>query len=202
MTLIFAYYLLFARQHVLTYSAYQIHQEATFQQAVVRNLNDKNAQLQKQFDNVVREAAVANGELNLLNSKKAGLRDYLPPKQIVDCVNVTELERDLELERRKVRELQDAARERDKEYAKLKAQLDKFKRKTLLGPASGNENATPAPNSFFDDQRTKPRQTGNTVANVSSVNSVVGGMESNGSSPPSQTNGQPEDFVPLFQDSK
>uniref|UniRef100_A0A8H8CKS0 Uncharacterized protein n=1 Tax=Psilocybe cubensis TaxID=181762 RepID=A0A8H8CKS0_PSICU len=138
----------------------------------------------KQFDNVVREA---NGELNLLNSKKAGLRDYLPPKQIVDCVNVTELERDLELERRKVRELQDAARERDKEYAKLKAQLDKFKRKTLLGPASGNENATPAPNSFFDDQRTKPRQTGNTVAN---------------SSPPSQTNGQPEDFVPLFQDSK
>jgi hypothetical protein len=28
---------------------------STFQQAVVRNLNDKNAQLQKQLDNVVRE---------------------------------------------------------------------------------------------------------------------------------------------------
>jgi E3 ubiquitin-protein ligase CCNP1IP1 len=32
-----------------------------------------------------------------------------------------ELERDLELERRKVRELQDGSRDRDKEYAKLKA---------------------------------------------------------------------------------
>lgn len=31
-----------------------------------------------------------------------------------------ELERDLELERRKVRELQDGSRERDREYAKLK----------------------------------------------------------------------------------
>ena len=31
-----------------------------------------------------------------------------------------ELERDLELERRKVRELQETARERDKEYQKLK----------------------------------------------------------------------------------
>lgn len=31
-----------------------------------------------------------------------------------------ELERDLELERRKFREFQDAARDRDKEYQKLK----------------------------------------------------------------------------------
>ena len=33
---------------------------------------------------------------------------------------LAELERDLELERRKVRELQEASRERDKEYQKLK----------------------------------------------------------------------------------
>ena len=32
----------------------------------------------------------------------------------------SELERDLELERRKVRDLQEASRERDKEYQKLK----------------------------------------------------------------------------------
>jgi len=32
----------------------------------------------------------------------------------------TEFERDLEIERRKVRDLQDASRERDKEYQKLK----------------------------------------------------------------------------------
>ncbi|KIK65565.1 hypothetical protein GYMLUDRAFT_159140 [Collybiopsis luxurians FD-317 M1] len=78
---------------------YQIHQENSFQQAVLRNLNDKNSQLQKQLDNVVREA---NGEISLLNNK------------------VAELERDLEVEKRKVRDLQDATREREKEYQKLK----------------------------------------------------------------------------------
>ncbi|KAF8803809.1 hypothetical protein BYT27DRAFT_6720183 [Phlegmacium glaucopus] len=83
----------------ISFWQYQIHQENAFQQAVVRNVNDKNGQLQKQLDNVIREA---NGEMNLLNNKKA------------------ELERDLELERRKVRELQETARERDKEYQKLK----------------------------------------------------------------------------------
>jgi len=40
----------------------------------------------------------------------------------------------LEVERRKVRELQDASRERDKEYQKLKTQYDRVKRKALLGP--------------------------------------------------------------------
>ncbi|KDR83421.1 hypothetical protein GALMADRAFT_54739 [Galerina marginata CBS 339.88] len=71
----------------ISFWQYQIHQESTFQQAVVRNLNDKNAQLQKQLDNVVREGlflsfvrityhngftSPANGELSLLNSKKEG----------------------------------------------------------------------------------------------------------------------------------
>ncbi|KAH7930015.1 hypothetical protein BV22DRAFT_1001441 [Leucogyrophana mollusca] len=83
----------------LSFWQYQIHQENSFQLAVTRNLSDRNAQLQKQLDNVIREA---NGEINLLSNK------------------VAELERDLELERRKVRELQDASREREKEYQKLK----------------------------------------------------------------------------------
>lgn len=100
----------------ISFWQYQIHQENAFQQAVVRNMNDKNAQLQKQLENVVREA---NSEVNLLTNK------------------VAELERDLELERRKVREVHEASRERDKEYQKLKAQHDKIKRKALLAPDSG-----------------------------------------------------------------
>lgn len=36
---------------------------------------------------------------------------------------ISELERDLELERKKVRELQDAHREQNKEYQKLKVRL-------------------------------------------------------------------------------
>ncbi|KAF8076102.1 hypothetical protein FPV67DRAFT_1444846 [Lyophyllum atratum] len=92
---------------------------SAFQQAVVRNLNDKNQQSQKQLDNVVREA---NGEISLLNNK------------------IAELERDLELERRKVRELQDASKDREKEYQKLKLLHDKFKRKALLAPhPAGND---------------------------------------------------------------
>ncbi|KAG2370063.1 hypothetical protein BDR07DRAFT_1347227 [Suillus spraguei] len=83
----------------LSFWQYQVHQENSFQQAVIRNLNDKQAQLQKQLDNVIREA---NGEINLLSNK------------------VAELERDMELERRKVHELQDSSREREKEYQKLK----------------------------------------------------------------------------------
>ncbi|KAJ6627549.1 hypothetical protein B0H10DRAFT_1779440 [Mycena sp. CBHHK59/15] len=39
----------------ISFWQYQIHQENSFQQAVVRNVNDKNAQLQKQLENVVRE---------------------------------------------------------------------------------------------------------------------------------------------------
>lgn len=44
----------------------------------------------------------ANGELSLLSNKVHGL------------------EKELELERRKLREMQDSAREKDKEYQKLK----------------------------------------------------------------------------------
>ncbi|KAF9534938.1 hypothetical protein CPB83DRAFT_780892, partial [Crepidotus variabilis] len=51
----------------ISFWQYQIHQENSFQQAVIRNLNDKTAQLQKQLDNVVREA---NSEISLLSKKK------------------------------------------------------------------------------------------------------------------------------------
>ncbi|KAI0734979.1 hypothetical protein C8Q72DRAFT_335315 [Fomitopsis betulina] len=83
----------------MSFWQYQVHQEASFQNAVYRNVNEKNAQLQKQLDNVIREA---NGEISLLNNK------------------LTELERDLELERRKAAGLQDSLKDRDKEYQKLK----------------------------------------------------------------------------------
>jgi E3 ubiquitin-protein ligase CCNP1IP1 len=58
---------------------------SSFQQAVIRNLNDKQAQLQKQLDNVIREGDaplaldylhsqfLANGEINLLGNKVAGI---------------------------------------------------------------------------------------------------------------------------------
>ncbi|PVF94763.1 hypothetical protein CPB86DRAFT_712559 [Serendipita vermifera] len=86
-------------ERAISFWEYQSRQESAFQQAVLKSVNDKSAQCQKQLDSVIREA---NSELGLLNSKLSGL------------------ERDLELERHKNRELQAQLKERDKEYSKLK----------------------------------------------------------------------------------
>ncbi|KAF8309221.1 hypothetical protein DL93DRAFT_2063177 [Clavulina sp. PMI_390] len=83
----------------ISFWQYQIHQETSFQHAVLRNVNERNAQMQQQLENVVREA---NSELGLLTNK------------------MTALERDLELERRKNRDLVESAKEKDAEYHKLK----------------------------------------------------------------------------------
>ncbi|KAL5530182.1 hypothetical protein ACEPAF_6439 [Sanghuangporus sanghuang] len=150
----------------LSFWQYQTHQEygiSSFQQAVLKNMNERNAQLQKQLDNVIREA---NGELSLLNNKLQGL------------------ERELEIERRKIREMQDAARERDKEYQKLKNHYDKIKRKALLAPNSlANDGfAMPGPASNENQMAMeRPMNKGrNVFANPGGVNAVVGGMEANG----------------------
>ncbi|KAI0921955.1 hypothetical protein AcW2_006780 [Taiwanofungus camphoratus] len=155
----------------MSFWQYQVHQEHSFQHAVYRNLNEKNAQLQKQLENVIREA---NGEINLLNNK------------------VSQLERDLELERRNLASHQDSLRERDKEYQKLKTQYDKIKRKALLAPnVVGGDSAIPLINenpanhtgerSALDEHLNKMRQGmpfGTTLGAVD-VGAVVGDMEAN-----------------------
>ncbi|KZO98027.1 hypothetical protein CALVIDRAFT_51396 [Calocera viscosa TUFC12733] len=90
---------------------YQVSQENSFQHAMFKNANEKMAQMQKHLDNVIREA---NGQISLLQDKVGGL------------------ERELELERRRAFDLQEVSRERDKDYQKLKTQLDKYKRKAVL----------------------------------------------------------------------
>ena len=98
-------------------------------------MNERNAQLQKQLDNVVREgescsstssceqnrwdtAFTANGELSLMNAKVQGL------------------EKELEQERRRLRDMQESARERDKEYQKLKV-------RQLQPPCTPHSTLTP-----------------------------------------------------------
>jgi hypothetical protein len=107
----------------------------------VRNLNDTNAHLQKQLENVVREGlslALHNAMLSLSWPPRRHKRmersiSSTTNWQVSQALSVKhfrstmhflpgpELERDLELERRKVRELQDSSRNQDKEYQKLKA---------------------------------------------------------------------------------
>ncbi|KAI0356723.1 hypothetical protein OH77DRAFT_1401118 [Trametes cingulata] len=86
----------------LSFWQYQIHQEHSFQQALYRNVTEKNAQLEKRLENVIREA---NGEISLLTNK------------------LSDIERDLEAERRKAATLQDSLKESEKEYQKLKVRI-------------------------------------------------------------------------------
>ena len=91
-------YVVDARSHLISLSPTPILSSA-FQHAVVRNVNDKNTQLQRDLSTATREA----------ESELAALRTKL-----------RELERDLELERRKARELAETNKTKDKEYQKLK----------------------------------------------------------------------------------
>jgi len=93
--------------------------------------------------------SLADGEINLLTGK------------------LSDLERDLDLERRKTRDLQETSRERDKEYQKLKAQYDKLKRRALLAPTVGTN------------------QPGINLAGVSDLPAGVGGIDMNGVRAPS-----------------
>ncbi|EJU06254.1 hypothetical protein DACRYDRAFT_34944, partial [Dacryopinax primogenitus] len=78
---------------------YQVSQENSYQQAMFKNANESLAQMQKHLDNVIREA---NGQIGLMQDKVSGLG------------------RELDMERRRVFDLQEVSRERDKDYQKLK----------------------------------------------------------------------------------
>ncbi|KAG5352532.1 hypothetical protein C0989_001845 [Termitomyces sp. Mn162] len=93
----------------------------------------------------------------------------------------SELERDLELERRKIHELQDTSRDREKEYQKLKLQLDKFKRKALLSSHPNDNLPGFNPNTHEDQPRQQPpRPFGMGITGNANLGAVVGGMEASG----------------------
>ncbi|CCO27562.1 hypothetical protein RSOLAG1IB_05586 [Rhizoctonia solani AG-1 IB] len=151
---------------------YQIHQESSFQAAILKNLNERNAHLQKQLDNIVREA---NSELSLLNNKLTGV------------------ERDLEVERRKCRDLAESSREKDKEYQKLKAcrlvlqsvshsygqkqsQYDALKRRTILTPDTlATAAANEAAHQLAMNRTTSPAEHQGTGG----LRDIAGGMNAN-----------------------
>ncbi|GAA6061039.1 hypothetical protein JCM10212_004613 [Sporobolomyces blumeae] len=96
----------------LNFWTYQVQQEAAFKALVT-----KNAQEGAQINSVTREA---NSEISLLKERLASS------------------DKDLELERRKTRELQDMHKANAKAYTKLKTQYDKAKQRALLHPSDPN----------------------------------------------------------------
>ncbi|SCV68733.1 BQ2448_854 [Microbotryum intermedium] len=89
----------------LNFHTYQTQQEAAFQALVTRNTQEN------QMSSIMRDA---NSEITLLKEK------------------VAETERDLELERRRIRDLHETHKANAKAYNKLKAQYDKEKQRNLL----------------------------------------------------------------------
>ncbi|KAG8863835.1 hypothetical protein FRB96_007672 [Tulasnella sp. 330] len=151
----------------MSFWTYQTHQESSFQTALLRNANEKNATLSKQLENIIREA---NTEIDLRTNK------------------ISLLERDLELERKKTRELSDASREKDKEYQKLKNHYDSIKRKALLAPSNPQQSLVGdqgGGGGGMDTMELDPsavnrtRQIGAGIGSGVSMGDVVNGMEAN-----------------------
>lgn len=96
------------------------------------------------------------------------------------------------MERRKVRELQDASRERDKEYQKLKAQYDRVKRKALLAPNAiapdvssnvhgiGATGAAAIDRLGSEEQLRRQRAAAPLGVPAGNISAFVGGMEAAG----------------------
>jgi len=118
---------------------------SSFQHAVVRSINDKNAQLQNQLENLVREGSYClhvkalnfrsvtlrscsvDSEINLLSSKLSGdffekpLGSHFSDSSVTTSVlSLYRPRTRLGSGRRKNRDLQETSRERDEEYQKLK----------------------------------------------------------------------------------
>ncbi|KAG8999907.1 hypothetical protein FRB90_011918 [Tulasnella sp. 427] len=148
----------------ISFWTYQIHQEATFQAELLRNANEKNATFAKDLHNVIAEA---NSQLSLLNDK---------------C---SQLERDLELERRKMRDKDERMKEKDKEYQRLKNQYDGLKRKALLAPNGAILNTNPpvieVAEATDNAAITRVRALGNTAHNIGgmTMGEIAHGMDAN-----------------------
>ncbi|BGO99216.1 hypothetical protein NBRC10513v2_000321 [Rhodotorula toruloides] len=97
----------------LNFYTYQVQQEAAFQALITKNAQERIAVLEAQCNTIMREA---HAEINLLKERLAGT------------------EKDLELERRRVHELQETHKANAKAYQKLKTQYDKTKQRSLLNP--------------------------------------------------------------------
>ncbi|GAA5892167.1 hypothetical protein JCM6882_005714 [Rhodosporidiobolus microsporus] len=101
----------------LNFYTYQVQQEAAFQALITKNAQERISILEAQLNAVTREA---NAEVALYKERAATA------------------EKDLELERRRVHDLNETHKANAKAYSKLKAQYDKAKQRALLQPGDPN----------------------------------------------------------------
>ncbi|GAA5859789.1 hypothetical protein JCM1840_006454 [Sporobolomyces johnsonii] len=125
----------------LNFYTYQVQQEAAFQALITKNAQERIAVLEAQCNSIAREATA---EISLLKER------------------VSNAEKDLEIERRRVRDLQETHKANAKAYSKLKAQYDKSKQRALLNPGDSTFartfSAAPAPSPAATRQAFVPAQ--------------------------------------------
>ncbi|GAA5997317.1 uncharacterized protein JCM10292_000175 [Rhodotorula paludigena] len=113
----------------LNFYTYQVQQEAAFQALITKNAQERIAVLEAQCNTMMREATA----------------------------EINRVEKDLELERRRVHELQETHKANAKAYTKLKTQYDKSKQRALLNPS----DPSTFPNPAFGASGAIPAQTPN-----------------------------------------
>ncbi|ORY73436.1 hypothetical protein BCR35DRAFT_333699 [Leucosporidium creatinivorum] len=107
----------------MNFWSYQVQQESAFQALMTKDRQERVAVLEAQCSTIRREAT---SEITLLKERLANA------------------ERDLALERRKVRDLQETHKANAKAYNKLKSQYDKAKQRALLVPGDSTAFASAA----------------------------------------------------------
>ncbi|CAG8647992.1 6626_t:CDS:2 [Cetraspora pellucida] len=98
----------------LSFWTYQTTQEACFQEMMYKSLEDKYTQLEKQVQSLMRDAQS----------------------------EVTTLQKDMELEKRKTHDLAEQLQEKGRQFSKLQLMYDKLKRRSLVPAIQQTVNNT------------------------------------------------------------
>ncbi|KAM0793548.1 hypothetical protein ACM66B_000985 [Microbotryomycetes sp. NB124-2] len=122
----------------MNFYTYQVQQEGAFQALILKNAQERVAVLEAQLSTITTEA---KHKISLLEER------------------VARADKELELERRKVREQQEMHKSNAKAYNKLKAQYDKAKQKALVNPVENGQAVTGnIPGPFTSANATATRQ--------------------------------------------
>ncbi|KAK4055140.1 hypothetical protein OIV83_000420 [Microbotryomycetes sp. JL201] len=139
----------------MNFYTYQVQQEGAFQALILKNAQERVAVLEAQLSTITTEA---KHKINLLEER------------------VARADKDLELERRKVREQQELHKSNAKAYNKLKAQYDKAKQKALVNPVENAHAVTGnIPGPFTSANATTARGVTTPARSASNASSTFGG---------------------------
>ncbi|KAK4052894.1 hypothetical protein OIO90_004170 [Microbotryomycetes sp. JL221] len=170
-----AYWTALSGGHNMNFYTYQVQQEGAFQALILKNAQERVAVLEAQLSTVMTEA---KHKIALLEER------------------ISRTDKELELERRKVREQQELHKSNAKAYNKLKAQYDKAKQKALTHATETQHSVGgQIPGPFTSANATAPRHhfasVGGNATPARSGSNVSSVFASGGNVPVSHQNRMP-----------